>query len=66
MPLAIRQSSSSSFDRLPIDTSAREVSAQEGQELANKLGCEFVEISARDGSNVELPFYGAVCAMRRS
>lgn len=37
--------------------SDREESTQEGQALALKLGCEFVETSAKDCINVEKAFY---------
>jgi GTPase KRas protein len=43
----------------------REVSSQEGQALANDLGCEFVETSAKNGINVEKAFYDVVRQLRR-
>ena len=36
----------------------REVSFAEGQELADALGCQFVETSAKEGSNVREAFEG--------
>jgi GTPase KRas protein len=43
----------------------REVSSQEGQELAKELGCEFVEASAKICVNVERAFYDVVRQLRR-
>lgn len=43
----------------------REVSAQEGQALARELGCEFVEASAKNCTNVEKAFYDVVRLLRR-
>jgi GTPase KRas protein len=43
----------------------REVSTQEGHELARKLGCEFVEASAKNCINVEKAFYDVVRLLRR-
>ena len=34
----------------------REVSTEEGQELATKLGCLFAEVSATDGSTIMKAF----------
>jgi GTPase KRas len=42
-----------------------EVSTIEGQELALKLGCEFVEASAKECINVEKAFYDVVRGIRR-
>jgi GTPase SAR1 family protein len=42
----------------------RKVSIEEGQELAEELGCEFVEVSASRGINVEKPFYDLVRLIR--
>jgi small GTP-binding protein len=38
----------------------REVGRDEGQALAKRLGCEFVETSAKTRSNLELAYYTAV------
>lgn len=43
----------------------REVSTQEGQQLARDLGCEFVEASAKNCINVEKAFYDVVRLLRR-
>ncbi|KAJ6790425.1 hypothetical protein PWT90_07466 [Aphanocladium album] len=43
----------------------REVSTQEGDALACELGCEFVEASAKDCTNVEKAFYDVVGILRR-
>ncbi|KAL9095406.1 MAG: hypothetical protein Q9165_002277 [Trypethelium subeluteriae] len=43
----------------------REVSSQEGQALARKLGCDFVEASAKNCVNVEKAFYDVVRSLRR-
>ena len=43
----------------------REVSTQEGHALARKLGCEFVEASAKNYINVEKAFYDVVRLLRR-
>jgi GTPase KRas len=43
----------------------REVSTQEGQALARELGCEFVEVSAKNCINVEKAFYDVVRDLRR-
>jgi GTPase KRas protein len=43
----------------------REVSTEEGLALAKELGCEFFEVSSKDGVNIEAPFYGLVRAMRK-
>lgn len=42
----------------------RAVSAQEGQALADKLRCEFIEASAKSRINVEQAFYSVVRALR--
>jgi hypothetical protein len=44
---------------------AREVPAQEGTSLAKELGCEFIETSAKDGTNVEEAFRELVRTNRR-
>jgi GTPase KRas protein len=43
----------------------REVSTQEGHALARELGCEFVEASPKNGTNVEKAFYDVVRQIRR-
>lgn len=43
----------------------REVSVEEGQALGKKLGCDFIEASARNCINVEKAFYDVVRALRR-
>ncbi|ROW13309.1 hypothetical protein VPNG_05442 [Cytospora leucostoma] len=43
----------------------REVSTQEGSALARELGCEFVEASAKNRTNVEKAFYDVVKIIRR-
>ncbi len=43
----------------------REVSTQEGSALARQLGCEFVEASAKNSTNVEKAFYDVVRSLRR-
>jgi len=42
----------------------RQVSADEGQELANKWGCPFMEASANESLNVEEAYIGLVRQMR--
>jgi GTPase KRas protein len=43
---------------------SREVSTQEGQAMARRLGCEFVETSAKTCVNVEKAFYSVVRQIR--
>jgi GTPase KRas protein len=43
----------------------REVSTQEGYNLARKLGCDFVAASAKNCVNVEKAFYDVVRQLRR-
>jgi GTPase KRas len=43
----------------------RAVSAQEGSALAKELGCEFVEASAKNCTNVEKAFYDVVRLLRQ-
>jgi len=43
----------------------REVSAAEGQALARRMGCEFVETSAKTRHNLETAYYTAVRMIRR-
>jgi len=42
----------------------REVSRDEGQALANRLGCKFVESSAKTCVNVEKAYYTVVRMIR--
>ncbi len=42
----------------------RTVSMQEGMALAQKLGCRFVEASAKNGANVEPAFHAVVRSLR--
>jgi GTPase KRas protein len=44
----------------------RQVSIEEGQKQARLMGCEFVESSARTGSNVEAGYYMLVRRIRSS
>jgi GTPase KRas len=43
----------------------REVSSQEGHDLARELGCQFVEASAKTCVNVEKAFYDVVRTIRQ-
>lgn len=45
-------------------TQEREVSEAEGAELANQLGCPFVETSARTAHNVERLFKDIIYLLR--
>jgi GTPase KRas protein len=60
------------FSSVPItlvgnksDVMEREVSTQEGHALARELGCEFVEVSAKDNKNIEKAFVDIVRLLRR-
>jgi len=44
----------------------REVSREEGMSMARKLGCEFIESSAKTCVNVERAFYTVVRMIRAS
>ena len=44
----------------------REVSAEEGQELAEKLGCQYIETSAKTGISVQKVFFDLVRMLRGS
>jgi Ras family len=46
------------------DEATRRVSSQEGQDLAQSLGCEFYEASAKTGVNVDQIFTDLVRALR--
>lgn len=43
----------------------REVSTQEGNALARELGCDFVEASAKNNTNVDKAFYDVVRKLRK-
>jgi GTPase KRas protein len=43
----------------------REVSTREGADLAKRLGCQFVETSAKNCINVEQAFHGVVRMIRK-
>jgi len=43
----------------------REVSREEGMNMARKLGCEFIESSAKTCVNVERAFYSVVRMIRQ-
>jgi GTPase KRas protein len=43
----------------------RQVSKEEGVALAQQFGCEFVEVSAKTGQNVEWAFTSVLCALRQ-
>lgn len=47
-------------------TSAREVSKEEGASLARLFGCEFLETSAKTGYNVDFLFMNLVRSLRAS
>lgn len=44
----------------------REVSAEEGRELAEKLGCQYIETSAKTGISVQKVFFDLVRMLRGS
>lgn len=46
-------------------TMEREVTAQDGSNLARRLGCDFIEASAKNCVNVERAFYDVVRQLRR-
>ncbi|KAH6667757.1 ras family-domain-containing protein [Halenospora varia] len=48
-----------------VDTAKRRVSLLEGEGMARKLGCRFVEASARNGENVEESFYTIVKQLQK-
>ncbi|KAJ6560117.1 ras protein [Mycena capillaripes] len=48
------------------DIAEREVSKEEGAALARKLGCEFMETSAKTAQNVERAFTSVVRALRQT
>ncbi|KAK9897814.1 hypothetical protein P389DRAFT_62012 [Cystobasidium minutum MCA 4210] len=43
----------------------REVSSEEGRAMARRMGCEFVETSAKSRQNLELAYYTAVRLIRK-
>jgi GTPase KRas protein len=43
----------------------RQVSKEEGVALAQQFGCEFVEVSAKTGQNVEWAFTSVLRALRQ-
>ncbi|KAK9470408.1 ras family protein [Dipodascopsis tothii] len=43
----------------------REVSQQEGQDMARRLGCEYLEVSAKGNLNIERAFHLVVRAIRQ-
>ncbi|KAN0030341.1 hypothetical protein ACTA71_010103 [Dictyostelium dimigraforme] len=43
----------------------RQVTHQEGKELAQTLGMSFMEVSAKNRSNIDQVFYEAVCCVKR-
>lgn len=45
-------------------TLEREVSREEGNDLARELGCKYVEACAKTGMNVEKVFYDVVIEFR--
>ncbi|KAM5358563.1 hypothetical protein ACJZ2D_015177 [Fusarium nematophilum] len=47
------------------EKSEREVSRQEGEALARAMGCEFIEVDAKSGVNVDKAFYDLVREIRR-
>jgi GTPase KRas protein len=47
-------------------TYEREVSPEEGQQLARQFGCEFFETSAKTAQNVERLFMNLVRALRQT
>jgi GTPase KRas protein len=44
----------------------REVSSEEGQELAKKLGCQYIETSAKTNISVQKVFFDLVRMLRGS
>lgn len=44
----------------------REISTEEAQELAKEMNCEYYEISAKEGINIEAPFFHLVREIRTS
>lgn len=41
------------------------ITLKEGRDLANRLGCQFIESSAKERINVDEAFYGLVKVIRR-
>ncbi len=48
-----------------VDITKRKVSLLEGEGMAQKLGCKFLEASAKDGGNVEESFYTIVRQLQK-
>ena len=48
-----------------VDIAKRKVSLLEGEGMARKLGCKFLEASAKDGRNVEESFYTIVRQLQK-
>jgi len=48
-----------------VDSAKRRVSLQEGEAMARELGCGFVEVSAKNGGNVEEAFYTIVKQLQK-
>jgi GTPase KRas protein len=48
-----------------VDIAKRKVSLLEGEGMARKLGCKFLEASAKDGGNVEESFYTIVRQLQK-
>lgn len=72
-PLSTSSMGSGTFGPAPVmlvgnkcdRVTEREVSTQEGMALARELGCDFVEASAKNCTNVERAFYDVVRHLRR-
>lgn len=60
------------FDTVPLilvgnrqpQSTAREVSVEEGYHMGRRLRCRFIEVDARSGLNVESAFYSVVRLIR--
>ncbi|KAH8797463.1 ras family-domain-containing protein [Hyaloscypha sp. PMI_1271] len=48
-----------------VDIAKRKVSLLEGEGMARKLGCKFLEASAKDGGNVDESFYTIVRQLQK-
>lgn len=49
----------------PDQTSCSPITYQEGEEVARQWGCPFVEVSAKDGTDIEKAFFEVVREIRR-